>query len=64
MQKINLTWREINKIYELAADAEDFNLITLVQTSDSGIGSILELHIPLPGGKSKVVHEITGVEDW
>jgi phosphoheptose isomerase len=64
MQKINLNWREIIKIYELAKDTEDFDVVSLVQTSDSGIGSILELHIPIPGRKSRVVHEITGVEDW
>jgi hypothetical protein len=65
MNKIKLTVANVNRIIDLIEEhgLADDDHFTLVEHSQSGIGSILEVEV-VTAPKTKLVVEISGVENW
>lgn len=65
MIRINLTVKCVNKIIDFIEEhgLADDDHFTLIEHSQSGIGSILEVEVKT-APKTKLVVEISGVEDW
>lgn len=65
MIRINLTVKCVNKIIDFIEEhglADDAHF-TLIEHSQSGIGSILEVEVKTDP-KTKLVVEISGTDDW
>lgn len=65
MNRINLTVKCVNKIIDFIEEhgISDDDNFTLIEHSQSGIGSILEVEV-VTAQKTKLVVEISGTENW
>lgn len=65
MNRIDLTVKCANRIIDFIEEhgLSDDDHFVLVEHSQSGIGSILEVEV-MTAPKTKLVVEISGVEDW
>lgn len=65
MNRINLTVKCVNKIIDFIEEhgLSDDDNFTLIEHSQSGIGSILEVEV-VTAPKTKLVVEISGMENW
>lgn len=65
MNRINLTAKCVNKIIDFIEEhgLSDDDNFTLIEHSQSGIGSILEVEV-VTAPKTKLIVEISGMENW